>query len=48
MTRKEIGQALEKGGFKHYHETEYHSSYYYGEMEVYIDDYLTSFYLGNL
>ena len=48
MTRKEIGQALEKGGFKHYHETEYHSSYYYGEMEVYIDDYLTSFYLGHL
>ena len=48
MTRKEIEQALEKGGFTLYHESEYHSSYCYGEMEVYLDDYLTSFYLGHL
>ena len=48
MTRKEIAQVLENGGFTCYEVTETSSSYGYGEMEVFIEEHMTSIYLGHL
>ncbi len=48
MTRKEIEQALENGGFACYEARRTSSSYGYGEMEVLIEEHMTSIYLGHL
>ena len=48
MTKQQIEQILENSGFTRYEVTKTSSLYSYGEIEVSIDEHITSIYLGSL
>ena len=48
MTRQQIEQILENGGFTRHEETKNSSTYDYGEMEVFLEEHIISIYLGHL
>lgn len=48
MTRKEISDVLTMNKFTYYNDDSYGDTYVNGEMEIFIDDILTTFYMGSL